>query len=67
MQMERHITSLSHAKRLVRVLRDPSDLSKDYFLVEPRADALFARGELTLREARNGAFEFASPTGREVR
>jgi hypothetical protein len=64
---ERHITQLSITKRLVRVIRDPADPLKDYYLVEPRADALYARGELVLREDRSGRFDYATQDRREVR
>jgi len=59
--------SLPQAKRTVRVVRDPRDAAKDYFIPEVRAEGLYARGELSLREVRGGRFEFASPEGREVR
>ena len=64
---ERLVTALPQQRHLVRVIRNVGDATKDYFIPSLRADALFARGELTLRETRNGSFEFASPTGREVR
>ena len=63
----RLVTTLPQQRRLTRIIRDASDVTKDYYIPEPRAEVLFARGELTLRETRNGSFEFASPTGKEVR
>ena len=64
---ERHITYIAQQKRLTTVIRDRADIAKDYFIPEPRADALFARGELTLCELPSGRFAYVSPTGREVR
>ena len=64
---ERLVTTLPQQRRLTRVIRNVADATKDYYIPELRAEVLFARGELTLRETRNGSFEFASPTGREVR
>ena len=64
---ERLVTTLPQQRRLARVIRDGADPTKDYYIPELRAEVLFARGELTLHENRNGSFEFASPMGREVR
>jgi len=64
---ECHVTHLAQRKQLTIVIRDRADLTKDYYLPEPRADALFERGELTLCELPDGRFAYVSPTGREVR
>jgi hypothetical protein len=55
------------ADHLVRIVRDPADATQDYFLVEPRADALYVRGELTLYEGRNGRFDYITRDGRVVK
>ena len=64
---ERYVTRCAQQKRLTIVIRDRADVTKDYFIPEPRADALFARGELALCELPGGRFAYVSLTGREVR
>jgi len=62
---ERHAKPAT--KKLVRVIRDVRDSTKDYYIAAKRAEELYVAGELALGQVYSDRWEYMTPRGEEVR
>jgi hypothetical protein len=53
-------------KRTARIVRDPRNAEKDYFIPEKRAEELYTAGLLALCELRSEGWNYLAPRGEYI-